>query len=737
MFFDKDAMFNEYNEYYSADPADISHLRTKWHALCSAEANISPFRSKAILYEVASDDCDVHIFRNNPFYYEIKSGRPRNSWGLSGIGMFLRDANTSELFRMRRITEKFDAERLFSAWDFIDWDHQSIGYDNVLKYGLRGLREKAEDRLSRPCSEMQREFLNAVIAAMNSLIKLSNKFADKAKAMLAHETDIQTIKRLELISETAGRIPEYPPSTFYEALNTLLFMREICNSLEGLGISMYGQLDRMLEPYYISDLKAGRITRSDAEYYIKSFLSITDARFDLSTAPETSNTISVGGQDRDGSLVYNELTQIICHSMTELRLTNPKLNARITPAHSDEYFDLLSKTALSGTNNIAIFNDEALIKAHSSMGKAIEDCRIYANGGCQEPMLQNNEVNFKAYIYVNLLRILEMTLYPERITNADREYFVGLADDKPLTAKSWSEFYSLFLTNFKSVIDGISAIAADAGSKAWITNPSPMLSATIDDCIEKGMDMFQGGARYNSASLALNGFGTLLDSLYSIKQLIYNEQKITIDELKSALDNDYNGYEDLREYILKHIPKYGQDNDSVNAFAKTLASDIAERSSGQDNGRGGKFEASLFTYFLYKVWGENWQATPDGRHKGDFFARGINPDEKYSGEMTSLMNSVCSVPADLFPGGCIVDVTLPTGIGNRIDIVSAVIKRFLDGGGSIMQINILNRDDLIDAKLHPERYPSLTVRVCGYSVYFTSLNDSFKDEIIARTLQTY
>ncbi|MHB1000821.1 MAG: pyruvate formate lyase family protein [Armatimonadota bacterium] len=731
--FDKTAFFAEYNDFYSTYPVDISNLREEWLAKDNADPDMSPFRCKAHLYEVAANGCDVHLFRNSPFYYEIKSGRPKNSWGLSGIGMFMRELRTSEAQRIRSILDPFDAERLMLTWDMIDWDHHCVGYDNVFAHGLLGFRKQAEDRLLGDCDDNQREFLNAVIVAMDSLIHFSNKFADKAESMLLSESDPDVRYRLTRIADTARRVPANPPSTFYEALNTMLFMREACSSLEGLGVSMYGQMDRILEPFYNADLESGRITKDEVKELLQAFLSITDARFDLELAPETSTTVSIGGQYRDGRPVYNELSLLIAEILVDLKLVNPKLNARVSGSHPQEYYELLSTTALSGSNVLAVFNDDTLISAHAGMGKAIEDCRIYANGGCQEPMLQNNEVNFKAYIYVNLLRILELTLYPERVSDADRECFI-LNDGAP-SANTWDAFYNSFMTNLQGVVDGISAIAADAGSKAWLTNPCPMLSATIDDCIGKGMDMMQGGPRYNSSSLALNGFGTLLDSLYAIRHLVYEKSMLSVGDLRRILDEDYSGSEDLREYILKSIPKYGQDDDGVNAFTKKLASDIAVRASGQDNGRGGKFEASLFTYSFFRVWGEQWPATPDGRHAGQFFARGVNPAEYNSRELTAMLNSACSIPMNRFPGGCILDITLPSGIGSRVDIVAAIIRRFVEGGGAILQFSVVDKALLRQARMHPQEYPHLAVRVYGYSAYFTALHESIQDEIIARTEQ--
>ncbi|MBI2841996.1 MAG: hypothetical protein HYX78_01200 [Armatimonadetes bacterium] len=731
--FDGAEFFREMGQFYSAYPADVSDVEEEWRRRVRSGPGLSSFRCKALLYEVAAERCDVHLFRQSPFYYEIVTGRPRNSHGMDGLGALVLGLHTDEIEHVRSSIDCFEQERLFSSWEqLIDWDHHSVGYDNVLACGLGGLRETASERLERSSGETEQEFLASVVTALDSLMSLSSRFADRAEEMLDTEDDPAVRARLLRIAETARRVPAEPARTFYEALSGILFMREACASLDGIGVCILGHLDRMLEPYYRSDINAGRLTEAEAKSLLQAFLAATDARFDLSTGPETATTVNIGGQDRSGRPVYNEVTRIICEVFLEMRLVNPKVNARICAAHPDEYYNLLARAALSGCNVLAIFNDETIIRAHAERGKAVEDCRLYVSGGCQELMLQNTEVNFRGCIYLNLLKVLELTIHPERSTEADREHFI--LDDTGPACGSFEAFYESFLNNLKSVLNGVSSMGADAGSHAWRINPCPMTSATVSGCIENGRDMMQGGAKYNSSSISLNGFGTLVDSLYSIKELVYDRRAFSMDELKRILDENYRGHEGVRRRILREIPKYGQDQDDVNAFARRLAADIARLASGQDNGRGGKFEASLFSYGLFHKWGEVSPATPDGRLAGEPLSRGMGPSGYGTiNGVTAVINSACSIPMDKYPGGGVLDISLPIGMNKRFDIAAALIRRFIEGGGSILQMNVMDNETLKKARANPLEYPWLVVRVYGFSARYVSLPADVQDEILSRT----
>ena len=730
MHFDKQAFFQEYEQYYSKTSTDTSATKDKWLQLLNDEQ--SPFVQKKMLYLAELETCKVHLFKTSPFYYVIEDSRPRNMWGMTGVGALMRERNWEHTALVQPIIDAFREEAAFVSWQFIDWDHQCAGYDNILQYGLECLRQKALVRLETVETTGQKEFLEAAIVSMECLIAFANRHADLAEEMLKTETDPDVVNRLTRISQTARKCPAQAPTSFYEALNSILFYREACSGLEGIGVSIYGQLDRMLAPYYESDLAAGAITPEEAYYLIKSFMAITDARFDLSNGPETSTTVNIGGMDREGKPVFNDITEMICRSIKDLHLSNPKLNAHVCADSPKEYVDLLADLTVSETNILAVFADETNIAANVRIGKSLEDSRLGVNGGCQEPVLQNTESNFRATIYVNLLKPLQLTMHPEKATSLDLEYF-KLTDVGP-KATTFDEFYQAFKTNLSAMLDSISAMGAVYEAKAVIMNPSPMLSCSVDDCLSKAVDILGGGARYNTSGISLNGMGSLLDSLMGIKKLVFDDKVCTMDELRAALDADYVGYEYIQDYVLRRVPKYGEDTPELNDFTAMVGSDVADAANGQPNGRGGKFEATLFTYTIFKVWGSMFQATPDGRKSGQYFTRGMSPAEKNAGVLTSVLNAASTIPMEKYAGGGVLDINLPAGDKLTNDVVSALIYKFVQDNGSILQLSAIDKDVLLKAQSNPEAYPNLIVRVAGYSAYFNILEKSIQDEIINRAV---
>jgi len=731
----------EMDAFYSTYPADVSSLFREMDEISSRHPEWGPCRRKALIYKTAAARCDVHVFRHFPFSYEIVGGRDRHRWGFGGIGSWLlRQPRQHELAEPATawVNECRDHGLSYGA-PVLDLDHHCVGYDNVLRLGLNGIIAKAEARLRRTTDERQRDFLEAAVIGSRSLISIAAKFASKAEEMAAVESDPDVRERLTRIADTAPRVPAEPPRTFFEALNTILFMREASASLEGLGVSILGHLDRMLGPYLDEDLAAGRITMDEATNLVQAFLAMTDAKFSIRREPrETSTTIVIGGCDRDGRSVFNDVTRTIIGTYSDLRIVNPKLNARISPNHPLEYFRLLAELTAAGANVLAIFNDDVIIEANVRMGKAAEDCRLYVGGGCQENMLQNTEINSRASIYLNLAHVFLMGLFPEQwawFTERENVEILPYAG-----ATTFEELQRRFLANLEAVANNHIDARNSTEKEGWWWNPCPLHSATIDDCIENASDMMDRGTRYAGASVSLIGVGTLVDSLYAVKHLVFDEQRVTLDQLRGMLVSDFEGEEALRQYLLRRVPKYGRDTDAMGPFSTGVFADLARVTSGRANTRGGRYEASLFVYRAFIAMGHQTGATPDGRRAREPLSPGMSPSPLALGDGTSvgcILDAVDQVDLSAYPVVAVLDMKLPwSHAGLRPEVIVPVIRRFLDVGGSVLQFNVVDPSVLREARAHPERHPDLVVRVSGYSARFTTLPDAIQDEIIARTALT-
>ncbi len=732
-----EAFHEEMDAFYSTYPANVEGLLAEMDRVSAEHPQWGPCRRKALIYETAARRCEVKVFRHFPYFYEVVGGRERHRWGFQGVGYWLRTQPPQQELADRagqQVWRRMESG-LSHGSGVVDHDHHCVGFDNVLALGLEGLIDRAAERLARGVDEAGRDFLDGAIIGCKAMIALAGRFADRARELAEDEADPVVRRRLERTAESADRVPAKPPRTFHEALNAILFLREVCGSVEGIGESILGHLDRMTWPYLQADLDAGRATPDDARDSIEAFLAMTDAKCNIRREPrETSTTVVIGGCDRDGEPVYNPVTDLILDAYRDLTLVNPKLNARLSPRHPQAYVRRLADLA-SRTNVMAIFNDDVIVAANVRAGKAVEDARLYVGGGCQENVLQNTEISSRASIYLNLAHVLLMGFFPEQW--AEYASSAGVAIEPYAGSETFEEFRRRFLANLRAVHDEhVETRNATEREGGWY-NPCPLHSATMDDCIERARDMFAGGTRYAGASVSLIGAGTLIDSLRAVEQAVYERGELTLEELAGLLETDFAGAEAMRSYLAKRIGKFGSDDPATAEFAAGVLRDLARVTTGKPNTRGGRYEASLFVYRAFRRMGEKTGATPDGRRAGEWLSPGMSPSPlglAGGAGVASVLGALEPLDLTDYPVVAVLDLKLPwAGAGLKGEVVESVIRRFLDAGGSVLQLNVIDPSELADAREHPDRHGDLVVRVSGYSARFTTLPEHIQDEIIGRT----
>jgi len=734
---ERDAFERELDEFYATYPTDISAANRHMDETSERHPEWSPYRRKGMIYETAAEQCDVHLFRHCPFYFELEAGRGRTRWGFEGVGAWMKNTSFGTRYNEdgHAWKQPWDAFVRFNGRTDTDLDHHCAGYDNVLRLGLNGLIVRVEARLERETDDRQCSFLESAVIGLRALIAVANRFADRAEEMLEAESDELVRHRFERIATAARRTPAEPPRTFFEALNTLVFIREILGSIEGIGISTFGHMDRMLGPYYEADLEAGRIDRDEAKSLLGAFLAFTDVKFESRRSyNETSTTVFIGGCEADGTPVFNDVTCTIVEVFEELGLINPKFQARISPAHPEAYFDLISDYIAAGTNVMAVYNDPVVIEANVKTGKRVEDARLYVGGGCQENILQNTEISSRATMFFSLPAVLDMGLFPERWSGfTDAE---GLQLTPQGNCETFDEFYRAFIDNLRTVVDRLVANRNRYEADGWRYNPCPLLSSTISDCIENARDMTEGGCRYSTGSVDMAGIGTLIDSLYAVCQVVFERGDVPLRQLLGMVAGDFEDEEPFRQYLLNRVSKFGRDEEEIRAFAARVFADVAAVSSGQENSRGGRYVASLFAHRSSVGLGEALGATPDGRRAGAYLSQSMGPSLEALGSSSEIGGILSALePLDLsdYPVVAVLDLKLPALSRQGGAVIKPVLKRFLDSGGSVLQLNVVDTETLREAREHPERHPDLAVRVSGFSVYFNTLTPRVKDEIIART----
>ena len=714
----------EFESYYASFDPDTERLVTLldenvWEAPMSYS-----YEKKALMHELLCRECRVHLFEESSFFFEISSGRTRFTWGglQSPVGSYMHE-KTADLWLnlYGKEMERDREEGFLHGWNNpVGFDHHCPNYEVILSKGLSGIIGQAQAKLEKETDSRKRSFYESVIKSNRALIALQHRFEEKAKGLAEQAEHESKAAHYRKIAAAAARVPEYPAETFYEGLCAILFYRECASSIEGLGISTFALLDRMLDPLYQADLKAGRITECEARELLCDLLLYTDARFDVHNSfNETSTTIEIGGCDENGNAIYNDITRLIMEAVMAVRSVNTKINLRISSKHPQEYLEKIAEVQLANLPTIMMHNDDILIPARIRQGQQMEDVCKYVGCGCHEVVLAGSEVCTRADTWINMPRLLLDSM----VKHADAPDFDTFVTDYVADVKAYHEYI---------------AAAKNKYEKFWCEyDPYPLYSSTFPTSLEKGMDVTEGGAKYNTTMFSMLGTATMIDSLHSIRQLVFEEKRLTMEQFSVILKNNFADNEVLRQQIINQIPKHGNNDENVNAFAAKLLSDLS-KVSGQTNARGGKYMPAFYPHDIFRDIGGKTGATPDGRKAGTPLSRGVSPSEFVQTDSpVSLILSLDAIDFTEYADSFCAELTLPQlPEGEKgMEILLAIIKVFLQVGGSSLQLNMLNRDILVEAKKHPEMHKNVCVRVCGYSALFVTLGENVQDEVIARAVR--
>ncbi len=713
-------MTDELEEYYSTFDDQSAMLREGLTKLFDGHEGDAPMKLKVMQTRFVAEKSDVKVFRFYPFWHQFTAGRVRTTWGglngaCGGYYMHGRFGGAMESDYGRQLAP--DREKGFMhGWNNpTGHDHHALCCDDILALGLNGLKDRVL-AAREGCTEPEKlAFYDAAAESLDVLSMLGRRFADEAKRLLETETDPAARENLARIADAASRVPMEPPKTFYEALASNVFCRECDGTLEGIGISTYGQLDRMLYPYYKRDLEAGVLTEDGAVDLIEQLLLYTAVRFQENTAPaETSTTVILGGCDADGNVVYNDLTKCFIRAELEARVANVKYDCRISKRHPKEYIEGLCSLQLAGLAMLVYLNDDTLIDSRVKHGQDVRDARLYVAGGCHEIVLGGSEVCTRADTWIGLPALFVETLRKRSYDSFDELFDAAIADVKA---------YHERLVSLKNAVE-----------VHWPEyNPMPLYSTMMRGCIEKGLDVTAGGSKYASTALSMVAPANFIDSMYAVKVLCFDEKKLTIPEFLAILDKNYEGEEPLRQYILNRLPKHCGGDPAMDEFSKKVLHALSGV-SGQTNGRGGKYYPAFYPHSMFIALGDHTGATPDGRKAGQPLSRGVSPSEFLTGiTPAEMLRSSANFDYTEFTDSFALEMTLPKlPAENGMAILTAIVERFLDGGGSSLQFNILDTAELIEAQKNPDAHRDILVRVCGYSFYFVCLSKQLQDEVIAR-----
>ncbi len=612
-----------------------------------------------------------------------------------------------------------------------------------LKYGPTGLLQIASNKMDNAAAD-KIDFYKSVCITLKAAVKFMNRYSVLADKMSDNQSNNKYRKELEEIADTCRIIAEKPPSTFREAIQSVWFLFVILQMESNASSFSPGRMDQYLYPFFINDIKSGKIDLSDAielldALFIK-FNQIVYMRNGHSAKyfagfPIGFN-ITIGGQLPNGEDATNELSFLILKAQDHIRMPQPNLTARIHEKTSDDFFIECSRVIGLGTGMPQIVNDGSIIPALKLAGIEQDDAMDYVLVGCVEISTQGNFLGWSDAAMFNMVKVLELTLNNGRCSITGEE--MGLKTGYLTDYKDFSALETAFRKQISFFIKEMVKACEIVEQRHIEHLPSPFLSSVIDNCIADGIDVTCGGAKYNLSGIQAIQVANIADSLAVLKELVFSKEIIDKDTLQHALKNNFTENEPLRQICINHAHKYGNDIELVDNLGAKWVTLFADELKQYTNFRGGAYQMGLYTVSAHVPMGENVGATPDGRLSGTPLADGgLSPMYgRDKNSPTAVLNSVSRIPSNLAANGSLLNMKFLPSVfetDNDRNKFASLLKSFTHLPIHHVQFNVITSEELIRAKADPGSYRGLTIRVAGYTAYFTELAEDLQDEIIKRT----
>lgn len=749
-------------------------------------------------YEWLEDEFDTVETRSaDPFYISEQTKQE-----LKAANAYWKGKTTSELATsyMEPQTLLAMEHNMFTPGNYFynGVGHVTVKYGEVLEIGFSGIRAKAEAELAKLSLadgdyQKRSRFLEAVMISCDAAVTYARRYAKLALEEAEKCTDPVRKMELLVIAQNCANVPEKGANGFYEACQSFWFVQQLLQ-IESSGHSISpGRFDQYMYPYYKKDLDSGKITRAQAQELMDCiWVKLNDLNKcrDAASAEGFAGyslfqNLIAGGQNAEGIDVTNDLSFMSIQASMHVFLPQPSLSVRVWNGTPHEFLIKAAELTRTGIGLPAYYNDEVIIPSLVSRGLTLEDARDYNIIGCVEPQKAGKTEGWHDAAFFNMCRPLELVFS----NGKDKGAQVGPETGDVEKMETFEEFFHAYEIQMdyaiKLLVNADNAIDMAHAERC----PLPFLSSMVDDCMTRGKSVQEGGAVYNFTGPQGFGVANMADSLYAVKQLVFDEKKVTMKELKQALMLNYGkglAQEDLAAMasdtvsamrssgetvgeaeiaailktihalseseevkesgdrilkLIEEVPKFGNDIPEVDAFARRVAYTYTKPLLNYRNPRGGMFQAGLYPVSANVPLGAQTGATPDGRLAHTPVADGVSPSAgKDVNGPTAAANSVARLDHYIASNGTLFNQKFhPSALSGRrgLENFAGLIRSYFDQKGSHMQFNVVSRETLLDAQKHPEQYKHLVVRVAGYSALFTTLSKSLQDDIIRRTEQGF
>lgn len=610
-----------------------------------------------------------------------------------------------------------------------------------LELGPAGVIAKAEKNLVG-ANASQQEFYRCVILVMQGVQKFMQRYAD----LLEEKADSypKYTASMRELAKICQNLQNRPAQSFHEALQSTWFLFVVLHMESNASSFSPGRLDQILYPYYQKDLAEKKMDDDQALEMIEclwlKFNEIVYLRNKNSAKyfagfPIGFN-VAVGGQDENGNDASNALSHLLIQAQEDIGLPQPNLSVRLFEHTDQALLTHAVKCVSKGSGMPQFFNDKAIVSPLMDLGISKQDALNYAIVGCVELTTHGNNLGWSDAAMFNMNKVLELTLNHGKCLLTGKQMGPDLGSLS--TYASFSDLEAAYQKMMDYFIEKMIP-CCEGVEKAHIDClPTPFLSAVIDDCMDKGMDVTAGGAHYNLSGIQMIQVANLADSLAAIKELVYDKKKVDASHLEKALQNNFVGDEVLRQMLLHRVPKYGNDVAWVDELGAKWALYFREQLRKYKNYRNGPYHTGMYTVSAHVPMGQNVGASADGRFAQDPLADG-GLSAVYGRDIqgpTAVLKSVSKMDNSCTTNGGLLNMKfLPDFFKTEAGITKFCnfLRAFVDLEVPHIQFNVVSKENLLDAQKHPDQYRSLTVRVAGYTAYFTELAGDLQNEIIART----
>lgn len=616
------------------------------------------------------------------------------------------------------IPATFNGNTLYSSIS-----HLTIDFKTVLKKGVNFIQKQAEEALKKYKGTEKELFIQSCLHCLGCIRAWHNRYLQQLENKSQYKANYENLKN----------VPFEPAKNFSEAVQSIWFtfaFVRLCGNWPGIG-----RIDWLLGDYLEKDLADGTLTLDEAReilahFFIKGCEWIRGEECGSGDAQHYQNIV-LGGIDEDGKDATNQVTYLVLDILEELGISDFPTTVRINKNTDNKLLKRVAEVIRLGGGVIAVYNEDLIIESLVEYGYELKEARKFANDGCWEVQIPGK--TFFTYIPFDSLQILQ----GETLANYNND--ISFTDFKAL--------YDKFIRDLKCTVEKLitkrntdNFIYTGVPTRDWNWKPNipcTVVSLFEQGCIEKGASYFEGGPIYNIVSPHIGGLPDTVNSLYAIKKLVFDEQKVSFSELMNILKNNWEGYEQLRQYALNKYAYFGNDNDEVDMIAKNIINDFSDICDNASSYSAYNTPAGISTFGRQLEWSLHRMATPYGKKAHDILSGNFSPTPGTDKEgATAIIKSYCKADLKRTVSGAALDIKLlPSAVNgeNGIEAIISLIKGFVTLGGHFMQLDIADAELLKEAQLHPENYQNLSVRVSGWNARFVTLNKEWQDMIIAQT----